>query len=374
MTSAPMRAITRVVPVAALRILVVLIAMYALFSLLAPSAFFTTSNLVSILIAAAGILLLATGMTVLIVAGQLDLSIGSQLILSAVIAAAVMNALADAPVPIVLVAGVGTGLLVGAGFGLINGLVVTRLKVPSLIVTLGTLGIGLGFAQMLTSAGGSTSFPAPKALTQFGLSRPLGIPAVVWVSIAAAVIVGVILARTRFGLYCYAVGSNLEGSRRAGVPSDRVLIKAFVLMGLLSGLAGVLELSRFQTVSVAGHAFDAVTAIAAVIIGGASLRGGRGTIVGTAIGTLIPVVLLQGFVILGVTTSWQNVAIGVVLIAAVAVDQFDRTRRRTVAEVAAAEEDTHPGLDEPDAPEASDGPDGPGPTPDAPALTPSGQA
>ena len=304
------------------RILLVLLAIYAGFSVLSPAAFLTWDNLISIALAASGVLVLAVGMTVLVVAGQLDLSVGSQLVLSAVLSAAIMNALTDRPLAVVLVAGIVTALLAGAAFGLVNALAVNRLRVPSLIVTLGSLSAGLGLAQLLTAAGGSTSYPAPTALTDFGLSRVVGIPSVVLVSLSVALVVGIVLARTRFGLYCAAVGSNKEAARRVGIPVDRVVLRAFLLMGALAGIGGLLDLARFSSVSVATH-----------------LYGGRGHVFGTVVGTLIPIVLLQGFVILNVNPSWQNVAIGAVLVAAVGFDQFDRTSRRARAEARAADAD-----------------------------------
>jgi ribose transport system permease protein len=177
------------------------------------------------------------------------------------------------------------------------------------------------------------------------LARIGEVPVIVVVAVLVAVIVGLVLAFTRFGLYCYAVGSNQEGARRVGVPTARTLVAAFVMMGSLSGIAGVLDLARFSAVSVATHQYDNVTAIAAVIIGGASLYGGRGTVFGTAVGTLIPIVLLQGFVILNVNPSWQNVAIGTVLVAAVAIDHYERTSRRARAETLAAEGDVAAPID-----------------------------
>jgi ribose transport system permease protein len=327
-------------PASTARILLVLAAIYLLFGLISPDhVFLTLDNLRNVSIAAAETLILATGLTFLIVAGQLDLSVGSQLVLGAVAGAAVMHRLDGRPVGLVLVLGILATLAVTCVYGLVNGLLTVRLRVPSFVVTLGTLGMGLGISQVLTAAGGSTSQPAPVALADFGLSTLAGIPSVVLVAAAVAAVLGLVLANTRFGLRCYAVGSNADAARRAGVPAGAVVVRAFVLMGLLSGVAAVVDLARFSSVSVATHQQDNLTAIAAVIIGGASLYGGRGTLFGTVVGTLIPVVLLQGFVIQNVNPYWQNVAIGTVLIAAVAVDQIERTNRRVRTEAAAAGQD-----------------------------------
>jgi ribose transport system permease protein len=139
---------------------------------------------------------------------------------------------------------------------------------------------------------------------------------------------GIVLAQTRFGRYTYAVGSSAEGVRRAGVSVDAHLIKVYTLMGGLAGLAGFLNLARFGTTTIGGHTTDNLNVIAAVVIGGTSLFGGIGTILGTVFGVFIPAVLQNGFIIVGVQPFWQQVAVGIVLIAAVYLDQLRRARYR----------------------------------------------
>ena len=156
----------------------------------------------------------------------------------------------------------------------------------------------------------------------------LGIPYLVLVALAVAIVLGIVLAQTRFGRYTYAIGSNEEAVRRAGVNVDRHLIKVYALAGTLSGLAGFMNLARFGTTTIGGHATDNLNAIAAVVIGGTSLFGGIGTILGTVFGVFIPAVLQNGFVIVGVQAFWQQVAVGAVLIVAVYLDQLRRSRRR----------------------------------------------
>ena len=141
-----------------------------------------------------------------------------------------------------------------------------------------------------------------------------------------ALVFGIILAQTRFGRYTYAIGSNEEGVRRAGVNVDRHLIKVYALCGALSGLAGALSLARFGTTSIAGNTTLNLDAIAAIVIGGTSLFGGVGTIIGTVVGVFIPAVLRNGFVIVGVQPFWQQVAVGAVLIIAVYIDQLRRAK------------------------------------------------
>lgn len=314
-------------PGTTVRILVALVVIVAVFTLISPDhIFFSSATAQNIGLSAAEAVILASGMTIVIVSGNLDLSVGSQLMVSAIIGASVMQSLggSDSSWGVIF-----TGLVVmaaiGALFGLINGLLTVVLRVPSFIVTLGTFGTGLGVAQLLTAAGGSSSDPAPQRLGDFGLSDVVGIPTIVIVALVVVLVSGLILSQSRFGLHCYATGSNPENARRSGVPTNRVTVTVFVAMGLLSALAGFVDLARFTAVSTSTHQSDNLTAIAAVIIGGASLFGGRGTILGTLIGTLVPVALLQGFIIQGVNPYWQNVAIGLILIAAVAGDRINKT-------------------------------------------------
>jgi ribose transport system permease protein len=363
-------AVDRVLSGPTIRLVLALVGIYIIFGLISPNrVFFSPQNLSSIMSSAALMLILASGMTVLIVAGQLDLSIGSQLVLSAVLGAQVMFMLAGQPIAIVLIAGVLTSLAVGIAYGFLNGFLTTRLKIPSFIVTLATLGIGLGIAQLLTSAGGATSKQAPEALVNFGLSRVFGIPSIVLVSLAVVVVVGLVLKYTKFGVHCYAVGSNADAARRSGVNVTRVVIGGFMLMGAMSAIAGLIDISRFSAVSVGTHGSDALTAIAGVIIGGASLYGGRGNMLGTFIGTLIPVVLLQGFVILAVNPYLQNVAIGLVLLLAVAIEQRDRKKSRSRAEAQTASHLT----EESGASDSSDGPESPASVTSARSQVPTGR-
>ena len=159
-----------------------------------------------------------------------------------------------------------------------------------------------------------------------GFGSFFGIPWPVIIAGTIALIAWLVLSQTRTGLATYAIGSNREAARRAGMPVNRLLVTVFVVMGLCAGVAAIIDMSRFTTVPIAGYSNTALAAIAAVIIGGTSLFGGRGSIPGTVIGVMIPVVLLSGLVILGVDPFWQNIVIGAMLIVAVAFDQFQRER------------------------------------------------
>jgi ribose transport system permease protein len=224
----------------------------------------------------------------------------------------------------VIFLGLGVALAGGLAWGLINGFLVAKAKIPAFIVTLGTLGMSLGAALVISGGVDEREVPF-KLITTIGTGRAFSqVPYLVIIAFAVAIVFGVILAATRFGRYTYAVGSNEEAARRAGIPVDRHLVKIYSLAGTLAGLAGFLSLARFSTTTLGGHDTDNLQAIAAVVIGGTSLFGGIGTMLGTLFGVFIPAVLQNGFVIIGVNPFWQSIAVGAVLIAAVYLDQLRR--------------------------------------------------
>ncbi|MFI6595626.1 ABC transporter permease [Nonomuraea sp. NPDC050536] len=300
-------------------IAIVLLVLLVAFSALRPGSFATAFNLLNLVSDAAILLLLATGMTYVIITAGIDLSVGGVLVFSAVAATEVMDATGS------LLLGAAAAVLTGLAWGLLNGVLVARGRIPALIVTLGTLGMSLGGALLLT---GGVDLRAPSDLNLgLGLDRWLGVPQIVWICAAITAVLGVALARTRFGRHTYAIGSNAEAARRSGVAVSTHLIKVYGLAGLLAGFAGYLSLAKYGITGVSAHSTDNLQAIAAVVIGGTSLFGGVGTVVGTVIGVFIPAVLQNGFQILGVKPFWQQVVVGGVLVAAVYVDQRQRSRR-----------------------------------------------
>ena len=306
-------------------IFLVLVALIAVFSLLQFNEFFTVSNLRNIATDAAVLLVVATGLTYVIITAGIDLSVGSVLVFASVVSARAMNAVGGDNWGIIIV-GVIVGLLAGVGWGILNGFLVTKAKIPSFIVTLGTLGMALGAALLITGGVDERDVPF-KLVETIGTGRLFGqIPWLVVIAAVVALVFGIILAQTRFGRYTYAIGSNEEGVRRTGVNVDRHLIKVYALCGALAGLAGALSLARFGTTSIAGNTTLNLDAIAAIVIGGTSLFGGVGTILGTVVGVFIPAVLRNGFVIVGVQPFWQQVAVGAVLIIAVYLDQLRRAK------------------------------------------------
>ena len=313
-------------------IFLALVGIIVIFSIMKPSAFLGSYNIKSIFIDASVALTLSVGMTYVIITAGIDLSVGSVLVFSGVIALKVMVALAgganaanNAGWGIILV-GIAAGLAVGLGWGVLNGVLIALLDLPPLIVTLGTFGAAIGLSDVLT--GGVDLSGVPNSLgSAIGAGSIGPIPVLVFVAGIVTIVLGLILHTTKFGRYTYAIGSNVEAARRAGINVKRHLIQVYALAGLLSGLGGILSLAYFTTTTISGHATDNLTAIAAVVIGGTSLFGGVGAMAGTVVGVFIPVVLASGLVIVGVQSFWQQVMIGVILVAAVYFDQLRRRAR-----------------------------------------------
>jgi ribose transport system permease protein len=306
-------------------IILILAGMIVAFSLLEPDSFPTVNNLRNIATNAAILLVVAVGMTFVIITAGIDLSVGSVLVFAGVVSAKAMNGMSGDGAE-VLIVGLLVALGCGLAWGVLNGVLITKARVPPLIVTLGTLGMALGFAQIITNGVDVREVPA-RLVTSIGVGRLFDqIPWLVVIAVAVAVVFGIVLAMTRFGRHTYAIGSNDEAARRAGINVDRHLIAVYGISGLLAGLAGYMSLARFATTTLGGHSTDNLQAIAAVVLGGTSLFGGIGTMLGSVVGVFIPVVLQNGFVITGVEPFWRDVAVGAVLIAAVYLDQL---RRRT---------------------------------------------
>jgi ribose transport system permease protein len=308
-------------------IVLILVGLIVVFSVMEPSSFATVNNARNLATNAAILLVIAVGMTFVIITAGIDLSVGSVLVFSGVVSAKAMNGMDGNGWDVILV-GLVVALACGLGWGVLNGLLITKARVPPLIVTLGTLGMALGLALIITDGVDIREVP-PRLVTSIGVGRVFDqIPWLVMIAVAVVVIFGVMLHMTRFGRHTYAIGSNDEAARRAGINVDRHLIAIYAISGLLSGLAGFMSLARFATTTIGGHATDNLQAIAAVVLGGTSLFGGIGTVLGTVVGVFIPAVLQNGFVIVGVEAFWQQVAVGAVLIVAVYLDQLRRSRQR----------------------------------------------
>jgi ribose transport system permease protein len=302
----------------------ILALMVVFFSVMRPATFASAFNLRNIFLDASTLLVLSIGMTFVMIAGGFDLSIGSVLVFAGVCAAKTMDALGSDNAGTVLI-GLAVALVAGLAWGIFNGLCISRLRVSALITTLGTMGAALGVSYLVTD--GNDVRTVPDTLIAIGSGNLFGVP---WLVIIAAVItvLGMVsLHMTRFGRHTFLVGSNAEASRRAGIDVSGHLLRLYALSGLLAGIAAMLSLGRFSTTTLEGHGTDPLEAITAVVLGGTSLSGGRGTIIGTVIGVFIPAVLANGFIIMGVQPFWQMVVIGFVVIAAVYADQLKRESR-----------------------------------------------
>lgn len=305
---------------------VALVALFLIFALARPDAFLSAFNVRSLVTDASVLLILAVGATFVIATAGIDLSVGAVLVFSGVVSLQTMQLLGGEGWGVVM-AGLVVAVVAGAGWGLLNGFLIARLRVPALIATLGTLGMAMGLSQVMT--GGNDLGGVPDELADgIGSGRMLGV--VPWLVVIAAIVTlagAFFLSRTRFGRHTLAIGSNPEASRRSGVHVARHLMRVYALAGLLAGVAGFLSLARFNSTTIAGHATDNLQAITAVVLGGTSLFGGVGTMLGTVIGVFIPAVLQNGFIILQVQPYWQQVAIGAVLVIAVILDQAKRRAR-----------------------------------------------
>ncbi len=304
--------------------LLILVAVVVVFAVLAPSSFPTTNNLRGVLSDAAILLVLATGATYVIITAGIDLSVGSVLVFSAVIGAKAMEATGGGGASSILAGLVGS-MAAGGAWGLLNGALIAKAHVPPFVATLGSLGAAYGLALVIS--GGVDVRSVPSGLVEFGNGRVLGIPVLAIVALVVAALFGVVLALTVFGRRTYAIGSNPESARRAGINVDLHLMQVYAIAGLLAGVGGFLSLARYGTTTISGNTQTNMQVITAVVIGGTSLFGGIGWMLGTTIGVFIPIVLANGFIILGVVPYWQYVAVGMVLVVAVIVDQRRRIRQ-----------------------------------------------
>ena len=320
----PTGRLARLARLQALQIIIVLAVIVVIFSILKPGSFLTVFNIRGIVQNTAILAVLGVGMTFVIITGGIDLSIGSVLVFSGVVADKVMANIGGGQGWGSAIIGALVAIGCGLAWGVINGFLVARAKVPPLIVTLGTLGMALGLAEVITGGVDLRNVPTVMVNT-------VGFGNIFWqvptLAIIAAVIVAigiVILHRTRFGLHTFALGSNPEAGRRSGLNVNGHLIMVYALSGLLAGFAGWLNLAFFQSTTIGGQSATNLNVIAGVVIGGTSLFGGYGSIFGSVIGLLIPATLQNGFVIIGIQPFWQQVVVGAVLIAAVYVDQQRR--------------------------------------------------
>jgi rhamnose transport system permease protein len=287
------------------------------------SNFVSATSLQQIVAGAAIIGLLAIGETMVIVTRNVDLSVGSVLGLSAYAAGVLFEHHPDIPIPLVMLVGLGIGL----ACGIVNGAIVTIARVPSLVVTLGTLYVFRGIDA--TWAGGHQvgAFSLPDSFNKIGFETFLGVPYLGWILILAVAVAAYWMRSFRTGRDLYAIGSNPEAARLAGVPVGSRVFLAFVLSGGIAGVTGVLWLSKYGSVdAIAGQGYE-FQVIAAVVVGGVAIFGGSGTVVGAALGALLLNTIDSALVVVnfgGVTisSSWTSALAGALLLAAIAFDRL----------------------------------------------------
>ena len=327
------------------RAFVVLIILVIVFSMLSDS-YLTQSNLISMTKNVVYNALLAMGMLLVVITGGIDLSVGSIIGITSVTAGALLegwglslfDTAAYPAVWVVILISLGMGALVG----LANGLIITRLKVAPFIATLGTMSIARGAALLISDG---ATFPRLRGdpelgntgFTYLGLGRPLGIPTGVWIMILFALVIGLMMTRMRFGRWVYATGGNERAAELGGVPVNKVKTRVYVISGVCAAMAGLIITSELTSAAPQyGGGFE-LNAIAAVVLGGASLAGGRGTVKGALIGAFVIGFLQAGLTMVQVSSFWQQVIKGLVIVFAVALDQAQQRLKDSRAAAAAAQ-------------------------------------
>jgi ribose transport system permease protein len=298
-------------------------------SILRPETFPTVDNFTNVIKRSSYVIITAVGMTLVIVSGGIDLSVGSIFAFSGV--AAAMTVKAGVPVPLAI----GCGVATGAGCGLLSGLLITLLRLPPFIATLGVMWAVRGLGEAITH-GGQTQIVQGTAwkwlysdlatLTPGTMAVPVPVPVAIMVVIV--LVFGYIARRTRLGRYTYAIGSNAEAARLSGVRTLRIQVILYTLCGALAGLSGMILAAKLSGGAPTEGNGEELTVIAAVVIGGGSLSGGVGTMGGCVIGALLMSFLNNGCNLLGIPQEWQKVISGAIVVLAVAFDQWINRRTR----------------------------------------------
>ena len=300
-----------------------LLVMIAAFGIANPN-FLSVRNFLNIGADMSGIGIMALAATLVLITGGLDLSVGGVLAFSAICGALVMKSGGD----YAIILGILTCLLVGTLAGLLNGVLTVKGKLPPFVVTLATLGITVGLGYQLSHGTGVAGLPRSLS-THFGFVDVFGIPAPILLWIFLAIIGMIVLSSTRFGAHSYAVGSSVSATERGGINVGRHLVIVYAISGLMSAVAGVIDIARFSTAAVAAHQTDILAVITAVVIGGTPLFGGVGRIGGTLVGVAILGVLTNGLIMIGMKPYMQQVATGIFLLATLLANRFRETKRST---------------------------------------------
>lgn len=304
-----------------LLLIFLIVALIVGMAILEPTTFARPANAAVVLLDTAQTGILACGMMVLMISGMFDLSIGGILAFSGIMAGLAAKNLGFPPIPAFLV-GCGWGVLLG----IINGVLVTRFRINALIATLATLSIYRGGLQLVSGAGVTN---IGNNFTVFGQTKILGIYSPFWFMAVIVLLFGFLVGRTRYFRQAYYIGGNPRAAKLSGINVDRTVFSFFVIMGLLAGLAGALLASRLNTaVVLAGQGVE-LKVITAVVLGGASLSGGVGSILGAFLGVLFMALLQNAMIVAGINPFWQLIVVGLVLLISVGLDQFARIGNRT---------------------------------------------
>jgi ribose transport system permease protein len=319
-TDRSLRLLERLVHQREIGVITALLAL-CVFGALGTDGFASKDNLLNVGQQASLIGIMAVGMTFVIISGEIDLSVGSIYVLSSMTCGMLLQD--GANWVLALLVGVG----VGAAAGAVNGLLTVLLKLPSFIVTLGTLSVFRGATLLLTDAAPISLDQRDPNISSFsfiGSGKVFGVPMQLIIMLVTVALGGLLLRFTKFGFHVYAVGGSREAARLCGIPTARIRVLAFTLLGALSGLAGIIGLSFLRYVQGTTGTGLELLVITAVIIGSAALFGGSGTMLGTLVGVLLIATLQNVLILSGIASFWQTVVIGVVIIVSVAFDTWVR--------------------------------------------------
>ncbi|MBG6159879.1 ribose transport system permease protein [Labrenzia sp. EL_159] len=309
------RAISACLHTREITLLLMILAIVVVMSFVTPY-FLSASNFRAVAVGMTPTAIIVIGMAILLASGGFDLSVGSVMALSSTVVALLL--LAGVPIP----AAVGLGLLLGAAAGLANGILITVIGINPLVATLGTMSIARGIALVLTEGFSVSSLPA--AFGYIGKASLFGIPLLVILTLSLIILFDLAVRHTRFFRQIYFIGANEKAAILSGIAVNRVRIIAYILTGVLAALAGVLLASRLMSgTPTAGNALE-LQVLAAAVIGGASLRGGEGTILGAFLGVVFVALINNAMTMLAVSIYWQMIVIGAVLVCAVALDMLVR--------------------------------------------------
>lgn len=282
------------------------------------SSFLSAQSVRDILLGTAILMVMATGQAVVVITRNIDLSVGSVLGISAFTVATLISTHPGLPVPVALA----VGMLIGAGCGLVNGLLVRFGNVPALVVTLGTLYVIRGAGYYLAGGGQVNADELPHSILSFGSGTVLGLPYLFLPALLVTVATALFMHHQRSGRQLYAMGSNPQAARLAGIPTGALTVAAFVFSGSLAGLAGVLYTARFGTVDASAGTGAELNVVAAVVVGGVAVFGGSGTVAGAALGALLLTLIGSALPVLQIDQFWQQAIVGALILLAIGADRL----------------------------------------------------